>query len=138
VQKEEVGGHMTYWLDHLPDGATATPATPKGVVAGGRGDSPVGGSHLAVVAEVGDTQVNPLVPAKPEVADGLFATATDTADHVTSAMIQCVDCPKLIPVYQATKRNGRCITCHYKHEAQTPPPATQQRAKGSPGTTPPT
>ncbi len=50
------------------------------------------------------------------------ATATpDTPDdtlHLPGTdqpgQVRCIDCPTLIPAYQVGKRDGRCVSCHYR------------------------
>jgi hypothetical protein len=44
----------------------------------------------------------------PPVADATGATAQP------DGQVPCVDCRRQIPAYQVGKRNGRCISCHYK------------------------
>jgi hypothetical protein len=45
-------------------------------------------------------------PCHPPLEEGISGAAE----------VRCVDCGKPLPAYQVAKRDGRCVSCHYKQQ----------------------
>ena len=113
---EDKRGKPGRWVvgDPMPDAEAVLPEPSqlRNTVADETAGQPHGCAVAPDIEGVEDEDMSDAV--EQEIPEPPVAAATGTTPQPGWAT--CVDCPKLIPAYQVGKRDGRCVSCHYKQQ----------------------